>query len=88
MKRVSRSINGLGMHERAGLAVSRFNEDVQNLQQTRHYLVALENIQGPLGKALFTASVSDSLSPQTAPIGPDCFLSMVPTDAAEPRFDR
>jgi hypothetical protein len=73
----------LGMHERDGLAVSRFSEDVQNLQQTRRSLLALENVQGAQGKALFTASVPDSLTHwsrrQAVPI---VFVQLVPADAA------
>jgi hypothetical protein len=52
----------LGMHGREGMEVSRFNADVQTLQQTRRWLYALEESQGDLGKALFTAAVPDSLA--------------------------
>ena len=51
----------LGMHTPAGLETSRFEAAVRSLQQLRRYLLALERTQGAFGKALFTASVPDSL---------------------------
>jgi tetratricopeptide (TPR) repeat protein len=73
----------LGMHEREGIESVRFMADVKALQQTRQYLFALENTQGPLGKPLFTAAVPDSLTHwsrrQNVPI---VFFKLVPADPA------
>jgi hypothetical protein len=40
---------------------SRFESDVRSLRFLRDHLATLERIEGPTGKAIFTASVSDSL---------------------------
>ena len=44
-----------------GVAGGRFEGDVRSIQFLRRHLMALERIDGPVGKAIFTASVPDSL---------------------------
>src|SRR5258708_32591830 len=73
----------LGIHEREGLNSSRFMPDVRNLQQLRRSLFTLERTQGATGKALFTASVSDSLNHWSRRRQvPVVFFKLVPTDSA------
>lgn len=71
----------LAMHTKEGLQISRFEIDVQNLQKLRRYLLALERIQGDMGKSLFTASVPDSLQrwSRNSEV-PIYFFKLVPAD--------
>jgi tetratricopeptide (TPR) repeat protein len=72
----------LGMHSKEGLKSSRFATEVRNLQQLRRYLITLEKAEGATGKALFTASVPDSLKRWSRRREvPVLFFKLVPTDA-------
>lgn len=51
----------LDKYEGDGIEGSRFEGDVRSIQYLRHHLLYLERTQGPKGKAIFTASVPDSL---------------------------
>jgi hypothetical protein len=73
----------LGMHAKEGLESSRFAPEVRNLQQLRRYLLTLEKMEGTSGKALFTASVPDSLKRWSRRRDvPVLFFKLVPADAA------
>lgn len=51
----------LQIYEADGVPGSRFESDVHSLQFLKRHLETLERLQGPVGKAIFTASVPDSL---------------------------
>src|SRR4029077_18577814 len=50
----------LGMYEKENVEQGPFMDDVRSLQCLRRHLQTLEIVQGPTGKALFTAAVPDS----------------------------
>jgi hypothetical protein len=73
----------LGMHGRDPRG-GRIDGDIENLQQVRRYLFALENAQGPLGKSLFTASIPDSLTRWSRqPHVPIVFFKLIPAEASD-----
>jgi hypothetical protein len=61
----------------------RFEVDVRSIQFLRRHLVALERMNGPVGKSIFTASVPDSLQhwsqQQNVPI---VFFKLIPVHPA------
>ena len=73
----------LDKYEGDGIEGSRFEGDVRAIQFLRHHLLYLERTQGPKGKAIFTASVPDSLQHwsqrQDVPI---VFFKLIPAHPA------
>ncbi len=51
----------LKTYEADGIPGGRFESDVRSIQFLKRHLLSLERIDGPEGKAIFTASVPDSL---------------------------
>jgi len=70
----------LHVYERDGMPGTRFEADVHSIQFLHRHLQTLERTQGPKGKAIFTASVPDSLQHwsqrQDVPI---VFFKLIPT---------
>jgi hypothetical protein len=66
-----------------GVPGGRFEGDVRSIQFLRRHLLALERLNGPKGKAIFTASVPDSLQHwsqrQDVPI---VFFKLIPVHPA------
>src|SRR5258706_5935472 len=62
---------------------SRFENDVHSIQFLARHLATLERTQGPVGKALFTASVPDSLQHWSQrPNVPIVFFKLIPAHPA------
>ncbi len=72
----------LDQYEGDGIPGSRFEGDVRSIQFLKRHLMTLERIDGPQGKAIFTASVPDSLQHwskrQDVPI---VFFKLIPAHA-------
>src|SRR4029077_5835411 len=70
----------LAMYQADGVPESRFEGDVHSIQFLKRHLATLERLNGPVGKALFTASVPDSLQHWSKNLNvPIYFFKLIPT---------
>jgi hypothetical protein len=73
----------LESYQADGVPGSRFENDVRSIQYLARHLATLERTQGPVGKALFTASVPDSLQHWSKrPNIPIYFFKLIPAHPA------